>query len=117
MGRQRGSRLLYLENRMEKDPEVRYHPVTEQAPLGDYAAIGETTQFEVDAEGYLLIFSPAERLQLRSMASSVFGSSGLLWIRQQIENGCRYLPGMIMIAAASGTACAHDVIVIIPFLK
>ena len=64
-----------------------------------------------------LLFSPAERLQLRSMASSVFGSSGLLWIRQQIENGCRYLPGMIIIAAASGTACAHDVIVIIPFLK
>lgn len=59
MGSQRGSCLLYLENRMEKDPEVRYYPVTELAPLGDYAAIGKTTQFEVDAEGYLSIIFPS----------------------------------------------------------
>ncbi len=50
---------MQMENRMEKNPEVRYYPVTEQTPLGDYVAIGETTQFEVDAEGYLSIFFPS----------------------------------------------------------
>lgn len=50
---------MQMENRMEKNPEVRYYPVTEQAPLGDYAAIGETTQFEVDAEDNLVIIFSA----------------------------------------------------------
>lgn len=50
---------MQMENRMEKDPDVAYYPVTDKAPLSDYAAIGEETQFEVDAEGYLVIIFPA----------------------------------------------------------
>lgn len=53
---------MQMENRMEKNPEIRYYPVTQQAPLGDYAAIGETTQFEVDAEGNLVIIFPAGKV-------------------------------------------------------
>lgn len=50
---------MQMENRMEKNPDVAYYPVTDKAPLSDYAAIGEETQFEVDAEGYLVITFPA----------------------------------------------------------
>ncbi len=50
---------MQMENRMEKNPEVRYYPIVDQAPLGDYAAIGESTQFEVDAQGCLVIVFPA----------------------------------------------------------
>ena len=50
---------MQMEKRMEKNPEVSYYPIAEQAPLSDYAAIGETTRFEVDAEGRLVIIFPA----------------------------------------------------------
>lgn len=50
---------MQMENRMEKNPEVRYYPIVDQAPLGDYAAMGESTQFEVDAQGCLVIVFPA----------------------------------------------------------
>lgn len=50
---------MQMENRMEKNPKVRYYPIVDQAPLGDYAAIGESTQFEVDAQGCLVIVFPA----------------------------------------------------------
>ena len=46
-------------NRMDKNPDVQYFPIKDKAPLGDYAAIGETTRFEVDAEGNLVIIFPA----------------------------------------------------------
>lgn len=50
---------MQLENRMEKNPEIRYYPVEQQKPLGDYVTIGEETRFEVDGEGYLVIRLPA----------------------------------------------------------
>ena len=50
---------MQMENRMEKDPEVVYAPIAEQAPLNDYAEIGEDTKFEVDQDGYLEIIFPA----------------------------------------------------------
>ena len=50
---------MQMENRMEKNPDVAYYPVTDKAPLSDYAPIGEDTLFEVDAEGYLVITFPA----------------------------------------------------------
>lgn len=49
---------MQMENRMEKNPEIRYFPIVEQAPLEDYAAIGEQTRFEIDQEGYLTIIFP-----------------------------------------------------------
>ena len=42
--------IMQMENRMDKTPDVRYFPVTDSAPLTDYAAIDETTSFEVGPE-------------------------------------------------------------------
>ena len=50
---------MQMENRMDKTPDVRYFPVTDSAPLTDYAAIDETTSFEVDADGNIVIYFPA----------------------------------------------------------
>lgn len=46
---------MQMENRMDKNPGVRYFPVTDGAPLSDYAAIDETTPFEVDGDGHIVI--------------------------------------------------------------
>lgn len=46
-------------NRMDKNPDVQYYPITDKAPLSDYVTIGEETEFEVDDEGYLVILLPA----------------------------------------------------------
>ena len=50
---------MQMGNRMEKDPEVRYYPIEDNAPLSDYVTIDETTKFEVDEEGNHVIFFPA----------------------------------------------------------
>ena len=50
---------LQMGNRMEKDPEVRYYPIEDNAPLSDYVAIDETTKFDVDEEGNPVIYFPA----------------------------------------------------------
>lgn len=50
---------MQMENRMEKDPDVRYFPIEDDAPLSDYVTIDETTIFEVDEEGDLVIRFPA----------------------------------------------------------
>lgn len=50
---------MQMENRMEKTPEVVYFPVEEHAPLTDYAVIDETTVFEADETGTVVIFFPA----------------------------------------------------------
>ena len=50
---------MQMGNRMEKDPEVRYYPIEDNAPLSDYVTIDETTKFEVDEEGNPVIFFPA----------------------------------------------------------
>lgn len=47
---------------MDKNPAVAYYPVTDKAPLSDYAPIGEETQFEVDGDGYLVITFPAVKI-------------------------------------------------------
>ena len=39
---------MQMENRMVKNPEVRFYPVEDHAPLSNYAAINEQTQFELD---------------------------------------------------------------------
>ncbi len=50
---------MQMGNRMEKDPEVRYFPIEDDAPLSDYVTIDETTKFEVDEEGDPVIYFPA----------------------------------------------------------
>ena len=50
---------MQMGNRMDKNVEVRYYPIAENAPLSDYVTIGEETRFEVDGEGYLTILFPA----------------------------------------------------------
>lgn len=49
---------MQMGNRMEKDPEVRYFPIEDNAPLSDYVTIDETTKFEVDEEGNPVIYFP-----------------------------------------------------------
>lgn len=50
---------IQMGNRMEKDPDVRYYPIEDNAPLTDYVAIDETTAFQVDEEGNPVILFPA----------------------------------------------------------
>lgn len=50
---------MQMGNRMEKDPDVRYYPIEDNAPLTDYVAIDETTAFQVDEEGNPVILFPA----------------------------------------------------------
>lgn len=49
---------MQMGNRMDKDPEVVYFPIAEGAPLTDYAAIDEATEFQVNADGNLVILFP-----------------------------------------------------------
>ena len=44
---------------MDKTPEVTYYPITEKAPLTDYAAIDETMDLLVDEDGNIVILFPA----------------------------------------------------------
>lgn len=50
---------MQMGNRMEKNPDVRYYPITDKAPLSNYVILGEETQFEVDADSTLVIVFPA----------------------------------------------------------
>ena len=50
---------MQMGNRMDKTPDVVYFPIREKAPLTDYVAIDETTDFTVDEEGYIVILFPA----------------------------------------------------------
>lgn len=50
---------MQMGNRMDKTPDVRYFPITEHAPLTDYVAIDETTDFTVDEDGHIVIYFPA----------------------------------------------------------
>ena len=50
---------MQMGNRMDKTPAVTYYPITEKAPLTDYAAIDETTSFYVDEDGNIVILFPA----------------------------------------------------------
>ena len=50
---------MEMGNRMEKNPDVRYYPIEDNAPLSDYVTIDETTEFEIDEEGNPVILFPA----------------------------------------------------------
>ena len=50
---------MQMGNRMDKDSGVTYFPITDHAPLTDYAAIDETTAFQIDGDGNIVILFPA----------------------------------------------------------
>ena len=50
---------MQMGNRMDKNPDVRYFPIVDDAPLSDYVTIDETTEFTVDEEGNPVILFPA----------------------------------------------------------
>ena len=50
---------MQMGNRMDKAPDVVYFPIADNAPLTDYAAIDETTDFTVDEDGNVVILFPA----------------------------------------------------------
>ena len=51
--------LMQMENRMEKDPEVVYYPVADDAPLSDYVTLDEHTEFELSDESTITLTFPA----------------------------------------------------------
>ena len=50
---------MQMGNRMDKDSGVAYFPITNHAPLTDYTAIDETTAFQIDGDGNIVILFPA----------------------------------------------------------
>ena len=50
---------MQMGNRMDKTPDVVYFPIADNAPLTDYAAIDETTDFTVDGDGNIVVLFPA----------------------------------------------------------
>jgi len=50
---------MQMGNRMDKTPDVVYFPIRDKAPLTDYAAIDEATEFIVDEDGNIVILFPA----------------------------------------------------------
>lgn len=51
--------LMQMENRMEKDPEVVYYPIADDAPLSDYVTLDEHTEFELSDESTITLSFPA----------------------------------------------------------
>ena len=51
--------LMQMENRMEKNPEVVYYPVADDAPLSDYVTLDEHTEFELSDESTITLSFPA----------------------------------------------------------
>ena len=50
---------MQMGNRMDKTPGAVYFPIADNAPLTNYVAIDETTDFTVDGEGHIVILFPA----------------------------------------------------------
>ena len=50
--------LMQMENRMEKNPEVVYYPIADDAPLSDYVTLDEHTEFELSDESTITLSFP-----------------------------------------------------------
>lgn len=50
---------MQMGNRMDKNPDIDYYPISENKPLSSYVQIGPDTAFEVDEEGCVIIQLPA----------------------------------------------------------
>lgn len=50
---------MQMGNRMDKNPDIDYYPISENTPLSSYVQIGPDTAFEVDEEGCVIIQLPA----------------------------------------------------------
>jgi hypothetical protein len=50
---------MQMDNRMQDQGDVEFYPIRDQAPLTDYAPMDETTEFEVNEDGNVVILFPA----------------------------------------------------------
>ena len=50
---------MQMDNRMQDQGDVEFYPIRDQAPLTDYVPMDETTEFEVNADGNVVILLPA----------------------------------------------------------
>lgn len=50
---------MQMGNRMDKTPDICYFPIANDAPLTNYAAIDETTSFELEENGNIVIYFAA----------------------------------------------------------
>ena len=50
---------MQMGGRMDKTPEAAYFPITENMPLTDDVSIDETTEFQADKDGDIVILFPA----------------------------------------------------------
>lgn len=62
----------YMENRMDKTPEVEFYPVIEEAPLTDYIAIDETLSYELNEDDEVVITVPAGVLTKEEHGEQIF---------------------------------------------
>ena len=50
---------MQMDNRMQDQGTVEYYPIRDEAPLTDYVPMDETTAFEINEEGNVVILLPA----------------------------------------------------------
>ena len=50
---------MQMDNRMQDQGTVEYYPIRDEAPLTDYVPMDETTEFEINEEGNVVILLPA----------------------------------------------------------
>ena len=96
---------MQMGNRMEKDPEVRYFPIEDNAPLSDYVTIDETTKFEVDEEGNPVIYFPAGTVTDEANGEQSFRFPKLYQYPGKRKTGRRRQPAAcFFISGQKGTA-------------
>lgn len=61
-----------MDNRMQDMGDVEYYPIRDEAPLTDYVTIDETTSYEVDADGNVVILFPAGTVADESHGDQTF---------------------------------------------
>ena len=60
---------MQMGNRMEKNPDIKYLPITEEKSLTEYISIDDTTEFYLNDDGNPVIVLPAG-----SVTSETFGA-------------------------------------------
>lgn len=61
-----------MDNRMQDMGDVEYYPIRDEAPLTDYVTIDETTSYEVDEDGNVVILFPAGTVADESHGDQTF---------------------------------------------
>ncbi|QNL44776.1 DUF3298 domain-containing protein [Oscillibacter hominis] len=60
---------MQMGNRMEKNPDIKYFPITEEKPLTEYVSIDDSTEFHLSDDGNPVVVLPAG-----SVTSETFGA-------------------------------------------